>query len=323
MTYIHRIALSVWFLAFTGAACAANLSGTYVGLYSNAAELLQIVERPDGSILGHFEQVMLSSNGNNTTTMNAEVSGAASGATIVLTLKPAEFLGGTIPLSGSMDGDTLRLSGGANGGSFSVVAKRSTDSVFNQRVQQLIAQANQAAALHTESVAIAKDRENVVQVTKRMRAISKDAMVHVKRLAGAPAYCAGYTQKMETTLAKEGSFPSGSYARNQLDYAVSSLAFNFNLWHDDLQRVELSFGYSDGAIMLGSNLKAQIASAQGSCSAPKWAASPLCKNFSASYTNFKSTMSQLGQGFTAAETAWHAEHAKQQAIEKQADALTR
>ncbi len=323
MTNLIRILLSAWLLTSGAAAYAANISGTYVGLYSNAAELLQIVERPDGSILGHFEQVILSSKGTKTTTMNAEVSGAASGDTLVVTLKPAEFLGGTIPLSGSIDGDTLRLSGGANGGSFNVVARRSTEAVFNQRVQQLTAQANQMAALQTEEDAVAKARENIVQVIKQMRDISNSATVHIKRAAAAPAVCAEYTQKMEMALAKEGGYPPGSYARSQLDYAVSSIAFNFNLWHDSLQRVEFSYGYSNGKIALDKNLKDQISSAQVSCSAPGWAVSPPCKNFFVALTNFQSTNNQLEQGFTVAEAAWHAEHAKQEAIEKQADALSR
>jgi hypothetical protein len=323
MVHIFRSLAAVWLFLGGADAYAGNISGTYVGLYTNAADMLQIVERPDGSILGRFEQVILTAAGTSIDRMNASVSGAVSGNTVVLTLKPAEFMGGTIPMSGMIEGDAVRLSGGANGGSFNVVAQRSTESAFAEQAQRLIARANQTSAFQAEEKAVAKDRKDIVQVTQRMRDISNSATVHIKRSAAAPAVCAEYTKKMEVALAKEGGFPPGSYARSQLDYAVSSIAFNFNLWHDGLQRVEFWYGYSNGKIVLGKNLKDQISSAQVSCSAPGWAISPLCKNFFAEYAGFQTTNSQLEEGFTAAEAAWHAEHAKQKTIEKQADALSR
>ena len=54
--------LACFLAALTSTAFAGNISGTYVGLYSNAAELLQIMERPDGSILGRFQQVIFVAN---------------------------------------------------------------------------------------------------------------------------------------------------------------------------------------------------------------------------------------------------------------------
>lgn len=77
-------------LAAGRVASAGNPSGTYVGLYTNAADLLQIVERPDGSLLGHFEQVILSADGIGINRLNASVSGAVNGETLVLTLRPAD-----------------------------------------------------------------------------------------------------------------------------------------------------------------------------------------------------------------------------------------
>ncbi len=316
-----RAALSICLLAVAGVACATDISGTYVGLYSNAADLMQIVERPDGSILGRFEEVILTESGTGINRMNASVSGAVGGNTVALTIKPAEFMGGTIPVSGTIDGDTLRLSGGANGGNFDAVMQRSTESEFTKQEQRLIAEANHEAILQSAKKTVARNRKNIAQVTERMREISRGAAIHIKRLANAPATCGEFTKRMESALAREEYFPARSYARSQLDYAVSSVDFYSNLWHDDLQRVELSYGYSNGKIDLSKSLADQIATARASCGALGWGVSLLCKNFFVAQTHFQSTESLLEAEFAAAESAWHSEHAKQNVIHQKADAL--
>lgn len=320
MNYILRATLSVWLLAAAGVACAANISGTYVGLYSNAAESLQIVEQPDGSILGHFEQVIFSSEGTKTT-MNAGVSGAVSGNTLVLTLKPAEFMGGAIPLSGSIDGDTLRLSGGANGGSFTVTAQRSTEAVFNQRVQQLTAQADQTSRMQAEQKANEKERKDIGDLTQWMRDYSQRAADHLQRLPKTPQTYADVTSKMKAALEKEESLPAGSSARDQVDSFIGTIASQFDSLFADLQFAGSSFGYSDGKIT-NSGLPEAILRAQAYCGIAPHRTDPICDSFRAAYASYQDTVKQLETLFTAAGSAWNAEHVKQKAIEKQADALS-
>lgn len=311
--------LSVFFLG--NFAYAGNISGTYVGIYTNAADMLQIVEQPDGSIIGRFEQVILITPKAEIQRMNALVSGAISGNTLVLTLKPAEFLGRTIPMSGTINRDVISLSGGSNGGSFSFVAKRSPESTFIKQVENLVGQASRAQELRAEQKSLEEDRKNIAHVTQRFRDISSNAAVHIKRASAAPAICAEYTKKMSAALTREGKYPRGSYARSQIQYEISSIAFNFGLWHDGLQRVEWSHGYNDGKIVLGQSLKAQITKAQQTCSHPDWAVSQFCKDFLSAHTNFESTLEQLRSGFDSAEAAWHAEYVKQKELQKRAASL--
>lgn len=320
MNYIFRTTLFVWLFAAAGVACAANISGTYVGLYSNAAESLQIVEQPDGSILGHFEQVMFSSEGTKTT-MNAGVSGAVSGNTLVLTLKPAEFMGGTVPLSGSIDGDTLRLSGGANGGSFTVTAQRSTEAVFNQRVQELTAQADQNSQRQAEQKANEKERKDIENLTQRMQDYSQHAVDYLQRLPKVPIACAKFTEKMRAALSSEIEYPPNSVARSQINIAITQLGIQFETGHYNLQSVESSFGYSDGEITDPGALKA-ISRAQTYCGIAPHRTTPICDSFRAAYASYQDTVKQLEPLFIAAETAWRTERAKQEAIEKQANALS-
>lgn len=322
MNHILRIALFSFLVAVADVANAANISGTYVGIYSNASELLQIVERPDGSILGHFEQVMLSSDGTKTTTMNADVSGAVSGNTIVLTLKPAEILGGTIPLSGSIDGDTLRLSGGSNGNSVSVVARKSTQDLFDKNAQQLINQANKTKFIQDTIKKNEKLRQEVVRLTKWLKNYSQLAATHLQKLPNTPKYFASVTAKMQAALEKEKSLPAGSYARGQVDYFIGTLDYKFNSIHFDLQSVETSFGYSDGKIK-NAGVPSAVLNAQSYCNDDPDKQDLVCDSFHAAYASYQDTVKQLEPMLTAAEAAWHSEHEKQKSIEKQADALSK
>ncbi|CDW96320.1 MULTISPECIES: hypothetical protein [unclassified Thiomonas] len=323
MTFSVRLLLSYSLLAVGSVAYASNISGTYVGLYSNAADLLQVVERPDGSILGHYEQVMLSSAGTGISRMNATVTGAVSGDTLVLTLKPAEFMGTAIPLSGTIRGDIVQLSGGSGGNSFDVVMRPSSESVFTQQVQRLTAQANQAATVDAAQRTLAHTEKVIEHLTEWMRDYSKNAIVHLQRLPKAPAAWAKFTERMQAALTREMSLPTQSYARSQVDYAIGSMDYQFNSWHYGLQSVESSFGYSGGKIAIPKEQQIASEQALAYCGVAGHSATPICEKFSTTYANFRTTVQQLEQAFTIAETAWKAEHAKQKAIEKQADALSK
>lgn len=168
MIKITRSVIACFLVALTSMAFAGNISGTYVGLYTNAADLLQIVERPDGSILGRFEQVIFVSNATKIDQTNNSFTGAVSGNTIVLTLKSSEFLGGTTPMSGTIQGDAIQLSGGSDGNSFNLVVKRSAESVFTQQVQRLTAQANQTAAIDATQKSLARAKKTTEHVTQWM-----------------------------------------------------------------------------------------------------------------------------------------------------------
>lgn len=322
MTSIFRH-LFVLCLLLTGQATyAADISGTYVGLYSNAADLLQIVQRADGSALGRFEQVMLAPAGTSIERMNATVTGAVSGDTLVLSMKPAKFLGGTIPMSGTISGETLRLSGGVGSSSFNAVLKLSEESLYMQQVQKLTMQANTTATADAAQKAQVREQRAISDVVKWMRDYSKIADVHLRRLPKAPAFCAEVTKKMQAALVKERSFPPGSYARGQVDYAIGSMDYQFNSWHFNLQSVESSFGYSDGRITQPEYRQATITQALAYCRAPDNSAMPLCESFSSAYVSYQATAGQLEQALRTAETAWQVEHTKQKAIEKQANVLS-
>lgn len=301
-------------------ASAGNLSGTYVGLHANAADLLQIVERPDGALLGHFEQVILSGDGIGINRMNASVSGAVNADTLVLTLKPAEFLGGAIPMSGTIQVGAVQLSGGSGGNSFDLILRRSSLAVYSRHVQQLTARASEAAAAKAAKDAMAKTQNAIQDVTAWMRHYVRNADVHLQRMPKLSAAYARLTAKMQAALDDEAREPPNSVARAQIDVGISQMSVAFHQAQIGLQTLESSFGYAGGKITYPEAQK-DIARAQQYCGCTGQALTPICGDFSTAYANFQTTVSALRQDFANTESAWNAEDQKQQAIERQADRL--
>jgi TonB family protein len=321
MIYIFRTLLFTLLLTTGAVAYADNISGTYVGLYSNASELLQIVERTDGTILGHYEEVMLSSNGTKTTTINAEVSGAVSGNTIVLTMKPSEFLGGTISLSGSFTGDTLRLSGGANGGSFSVVMQRSTEAAFDQQVQKLTDKMNYTRVIlarqkmeKEKENEIVKKKNEIIHLTHWLQSYPRRAAVTMQKLSKAPMANVELTKKMRAALKRESQERLNYVEKSQIHASIIQLGAIFDSWRSNLQSAESSFGYSDGKIN-NPSLANDAFMAQTYCRNDIQKTKPICKNFKAAYASYQDTVTKLNKLFTKADYSWHTENAKQEVME--------
>jgi hypothetical protein len=106
----HRHLRGIVLCALLGAgspAVADGLSGTYVGKGSNSAFLIQIVETDDGHLTGRYEQVTLQTGGK-LNDMNAAITGAADGQTVVVTIKPAEIFSGSLAVSGTIQGSHAR-----------------------------------------------------------------------------------------------------------------------------------------------------------------------------------------------------------------------
>src|ERR1700730_5902680 len=123
-------------------ALADDISGTYVGKGSNAAFLVQIVGTSDGHLTGRYEQVVLQPTGDLADT-NSNIAGAANGRTVVVTIKPAEFLSGSIVASGTFDGRMLHLTGGGNGSNLVLNLIRADEADFRAQVTTLANQGRQ------------------------------------------------------------------------------------------------------------------------------------------------------------------------------------
>jgi hypothetical protein len=128
-------------------AFAESESGAYVSNYSGTAVILQIVRLSGKQIQGRAEQASVSADGQRLNISNYFVSGAVSGETIVLSLKDA-YSGSIIPMSGTLSGGNMQISGGRPDGSgtFTWILHRSSQSVFDRQVAALSAAANAGAS---------------------------------------------------------------------------------------------------------------------------------------------------------------------------------
>lgn len=322
MNCIIRNTLIFFLVAVADVANANDASGAYVAIYSNLSSLMEIVERPDGSIIGHFEQITLSSDGTKTTTMNAEVSGVVRGKTVVITIKPSEIFGGSIPMSGSIDGDTLSLSGGSSGNSFSFIARKSTQDLFYKSAQQLTNQANKTKFTQDDIKKNEETRLYVDHLTKWLKNYHQFAGPHLRKLPDSPKYYASVTAKMQAVLDKEKRLTAGSYTIGLLDNSIGMLDYKFSMIHYDLQSIESSLGYSDGKIK-NDGLPSAILTAQSYCDNDHGKKDHVCDNFSDAYAEYQDTVNRLEPMLAAAEASWNSEHEKQKVIEKKSDDLNK
>ena len=310
-------------------ASAEGLSGTYVGKASNGAFLVQLVETGDGHLTGRYEQVLLQPEGK-IDDLNAGITGAADGQTVVVTIKPSEFLSGTIAASGTIEGRLLHLSGGGNGGSLNLNLLRSDEEDFRAQVASLTEQARQIndARLRQEAAQRQAKIEvdqlaNLQNLTKRMIAFTTKADALLPKFAPVEQRYHDITQRMRGALAHEQSIYGGgqaSVARGQISVAINQAAIQANQLHIGVGSSYQTFDFQTG------QLERESAGASQGCrgahiasdSAPvpvgyeAWNAA--CLRFFDAAREYEQRVSDLRAAFSKAESIWNAERREQEQI---------
>lgn len=171
VTFARRAVQPVaWFLALiltvtAGASLAEpGISGTYVSASPRSAEMIFIVQTPDGRLTGRLESATLNRTGA-ISRSSATLEGAADGTTLMLTPRSILLSLGSPPsFSGVIDGDDLNLSWQGGHGVF----RRGTAEQFRAAVAGLETRAAQIKALiafdeamtrHTGLIRMADDIE--------------------------------------------------------------------------------------------------------------------------------------------------------------------
>lgn len=310
-------------------ALADGLSGTYVGKGSNGAFLIQIVETPDGHLTGRYEQVVLQSNGK-IEDMNATITGAADGQTVVVTIKPSEFLAGSMAASGTIEGRLLHLTGGGNGSSFALNLVRSDEADFRTQVAALTDQERQIndarmrqEAAQRQAKLEADQLANLRSLTERMDAFTRKADADLAKFAPVEQRYQYVTHRMRGALAREQSIYGGgqaSVARGQISVAINQAAIQANQIHISVQSAYREFDYA------ASQLMREFAGASQGCRgahpvtdttpAPvgrdAWNAA--CLRFFDSARPFQQRVSDLRVAFAQVEAVWDSERREQDQI---------
>ncbi|MHB0991297.1 MAG: hypothetical protein ACYC0M_08500 [Burkholderiales bacterium] len=313
------------FLLLASCANASNISGTYVGRGANSAFIIQLVESNGSQVMGHYEQAVLQNDGK-IRYMNASVTGGINGETIVATIKPSEFLGGSISVSGTVNDNSLHLNGGGNGDALSLNLTRGSENDFQTVVAALSAQGNAIQVKHNGEA----QAQKIASLIKQEEDFSNQAaQATAKFNSAAPSY-QKITESMRVLLAREQTiFGDGqaAVARGQIDIAInqdevqaaqihSSVVYDFNFFastykqlHDERLEAQHACAFAHrAAFPLGKNTGALTEQ---------------CSKFSGSDMLFLQRAKILQDTLTSEENSWRNENRAQDAIIKTADATSR
>ena len=310
-------------------ASAEDLSGTYIGKASNGAFLVQLVETGDGHLTGRYEQVLLQPDGK-INDMNAVITGAVDRQTVVVTIKPSEFLSGTIAASGTIEGRLLHLSGGGDGGSLNLNLLRSDEADFRAQVASLTEQARQINDTRLRQEAAQRQAKiktdqtaNLQSLTQRMIAFTTKADAALPKFAPAEQRYHDITQRMRGALAREQSIygeGQASVARGQISVAINQDAIEANQLHIGIGSSYQSFDFQVG------QMERESAGASQGCRGARaaTASAPVpggyetrnaaCLRFFGAAKEYERRVSDLRAAFSKAKAIWNAERQKQEQI---------
>lgn len=301
-------------LMFAVHARAGNISGTYVGKSPNAAFLLQVVETPNRVLSGRFEQVVLPNGSAQLQTMNAIVTGVVNDQTVVLTIKPAELLGSTIPASGSIRGNFLHITGGGTE-TITLNLVKSSETSFDKQVRAL----NNNAQINHQTQINAKLEKDTLTVTQELRHFAGYSVATIVKQTAVRHQYRQITKGMESDLEKERK-TLNSFPREQIAFRIGQGVFEDDQIHSQAELDESNAGYSQGRIS-DDYISKELTAAEKFCA--KFRTAPVCTAFIRAYMQHQQDANLLARAFQHSEKIWAQERSKQLAIERQADALAR
>ena len=327
------LALSLTCLALlTGSnAFAENVSGTYVSNYPDTAVILQIVQSQGNQLQGRAEQVSLASGGQKIDTSNFAVTGAVSGGTIILNLKPAEFMSGIIPMSGTVSRSGVQISGGSGNQSFTWILARSDQSNFDRQVSSLTARANgyaMAAAAAAEGEKRKKAAEewtqSVIDVAKHLDSYCGYVSQVEIRLQKIRSAFRLQTQKMRSALEKERvtSNQPGDFKRNQVAFAIGDMLYLSQDIGYSLDNIERAAHFAKNTISTKDVMSVEDNKVIGSMGCGNGVDEP-CVSADKAWVRMNDCNNQLIAQFKKTELVRHQEMETQKQIKQEADQLAK
>ncbi len=261
-TLSHQKSVLFWLILFAlmvmdMSALANDISGTYVGKGDNSVFLIQIVQTNDGNLTGRYEQVVLQPDGK-LHDMNATITGATNGQTVVVTIKPSEFLAGNIATSGTIQGGLLHLTGGGSGSNLTLNLQKSDDDAeFSSHVANLTNQANQINETRRQQEAeksaaevqakIEQQKDNFIaeanNLIRNMQVKNMESDKVIKHLLQDEAYYHAITSKVRSHYERceQLSGYRNGVARDQIIVAMNQGVVATNQVDVHVQSIKTSF----------------------------------------------------------------------------------
>jgi hypothetical protein len=309
---------AVGLLALIIPAGADGISGTYVGAGSNSAFLLQVVEATGGQLTGRYEQTVLSDGKLNS--MNASISGASDGRTVVLTIKPTELFSGSIIASGTLENSQLRLSGSGVGRTISLNLGKSNEADYRRKIAILEIQARAFIAARAEAEQLA----HVNDLTSKLALASVGANAQLSKFPPIEQRYRAISELMRSALARQRAIYGGgqaAVARSQVAVAINQACVEAEQLHINLQGANKEIGAQVEPLIKDAVVVKQQCQADASNRNSELQSA--CAKFMDAAQRFKTSVEALGRAFEQAEQVWAMEHEQQQSIVRAADVASR
>jgi hypothetical protein len=224
--------------------CKRDVSGKYLGKFSNGILWLQLVRTPDDRLTGQVETAVLQPDGKIERT-NVAVAGAVNGSDVTLTARSLGIQ--VLSLSGAFEGNKLRLTGGQPS---PLLLERSDLNEYSReaksldaRSQRIILERNAIAARQSVAQTLNEFVASVDAVLARMRTFSVDANAHLNKFPAAEERYSAITAKMNEYVNRAhelGGNRNAAVARGQLAVAVNQASIGTDQLHNSVQSLQLS-----------------------------------------------------------------------------------
>jgi len=321
MLFVRRGLVGLVGLVLTGlvnSACAEGISGTYVGAGSDNVIFVQLVETTGGQLAGRYEQTVLKAEGK-FEKMNASVTGSSDGRTVVVTIKPAEFLSGSIIASGTLNGSQLQLSGSGGGRTVNLYLTKSDETDYQKKVALLTMRAIASAADQTK----AEQLNHIRSVTKRMATASSATEGQLPKFPPIEKRYRDITEAMRGALTRQSLIVGdgqAAVARGQLFVAINQAGVEAEQLHVSVQaggrdiKEKLTPLFNDIAV---ATQHCESASKQNGDHQAS------CATFSQTEKAFKNSIQTLANAFDRHERVWGTVRREQESIVQEADMAVR
>jgi hypothetical protein len=225
--------------------CQREISGTYIAKFTDGVYWLQLVRTPDNHLTGQLETLVLGKDGK-IERETVPVIGAVNAGNVTIS---ASQLGlQVVTLSGTLDGDTLTLTGGQPS---PIVLTRSDLSDYQRQVNTLNAQ-SQGILAAKDAAAVRQRTERTQQtfiseidrIVGRMQKFDSEADVHLSRFPGVEQRYHAITAKMTEYVSRERQLAgnqNATVARGQLSVAASQASINADQLHNSAQSLQSTF----------------------------------------------------------------------------------
>ena len=224
--------------------CQREISGKYLGRFTNGICWLQLVRTPDNHLTGQLETLVLGSHGK--IERNAvSVTGAVNAG--IVTISASLWGVPTVTLSGTFDGNRLTLTGGQPS---PMVLTRSDISEYQQQVNTFTAQSRQVLATEASEVArrtTERVQQNFItridQIVGGMEKFDSEADVHLGRFPRVEARYHAITARVAEYVGRERQLagnPGAAVARGQLSVAANQTSIATDQLHNEAQALQWS-----------------------------------------------------------------------------------